>query len=532
MKEKKIRLNFNLRNPNKKEETTIFAIIYNGTKQIKISIGYKIMPIEWDKTKQMPIINEIINQNNIDKIKEITEKIIEIRFCFLKYFIYICTNRINPNERDLRELISKCLIKKEIKMRNKSLKIEEKEVKATETLNKALKLYKSVNGSIKESSIITYGYNLKSFEKYCKEIKRDSIKMITEEELKEYEIYLRNIGNSEGKIRSSLRVIRILNNEVICKHPFFKGHKIREINIKLPKEIKSTDLKVELKEEEIKAIKECKGLNGRQKEIRDLFLLEIYSGQRASDLPTLFDNSKYEIIDGYMSFITKKENVKGKVEINENIKEILERYKNGFNYIDINKDGLARLISVELKEIALKSNLNRIIQYIDNKKQIQRKYLYEIISSHFGRHTFITRKVREGMPIDTLKYLTAHKDTQALEKYYIHLTDKDKIDKIKNEKEGKKLVRINRDNINNNEELIKEIKEALYCLGASLDEIVDINDYHRLNEMLYIDFHNKYQELGCNMAYIKDLYLNKDITSLKEKRKLILKVIEEVKRKK
>ena len=530
MKEIKLSLNFNLRNPNKKEETTIFAIIYNGTKQIKISIGYKILPIEWDKSKQMPIINEIVNPNNIDKIKEITEKIVEIRFAFLKYFIYICTKHINPNENDLRDLVNRSVNKNEIKM--KKLKIEEKEVKATELLNKALKLYKNVNGSIKDSSIITYGYNLKSFEKYCEEIKKDDIKMLSEEGLKEYEIYLRGKGNSEGKIRSSLRVIRILNNEVLCKHPYFKIYGIKEISIKLPKDIKSADLKVELNEEEITAIKDCKELSEKQKEVRDLFLLECYSGQRASDLPTLFDSSKYEVIDGYISFITKKENVKGKVEINEDIKEILEKYKDGFKYIDINKEGLARLISCELKEIALKSNLNRVIQYIDNKRQIQRKCLCEVISSHFGRHTFITRKVREGMPIETLKYLTAHKDTQALQKYYIHLTDKDKIEKIKNETEGKKLTRINRDNINSNEELLKEIKEALYCLGASLDELVDINDYHKLNEMLYIDYHNKYQEMGCNMAYIKDLYLNKDIISLKEKRELISKVIEEVKRKK
>lgn len=529
MKENKITLNFNLRNPNKEKETTIFAIIYNGVKQIKISIGYKIFPLEWDESKQMPKLNEVINQNNIDKIKEITEKIIEIRFCFLKYYLYICSNHIHPNESDLRELISKSLTKNEVKMKNNDLK---NEAKATETLNKALKLYKSVNGSVKESSIITYGYNLKSFEKYCKEINRDSITMLSEDKLKEYEIYLRNKGDSEGKIRSSLRVIRILNNDVICKHPYFRNYKIKEISIKLPKDIKSEDLKVELSEEEIQAIKECDNLNERQKEVRDLFLLEIYSGQRASDLPTLFDKSKYDIIDGYISFITKKENVKGKVEINDNIKEILERYKNGFKCIDINKEGLARLLSVELKDIALKANLNRIIQYIDNKKQIQRKYLYEIISSHFGRHTFITKKVREGMPIDTLKYLTAHKDTQALQKYYIHLTDKDKIDKIKNERDKKEVVRINRNNINGNDELIKEAKEALYCLGADVNELIDINDYHRLNEILYLEYHNKYQGMGCNMAYIKDLYLNKDIASLKEKRELILKIIDEVKRKK
>ena len=34
------------------------------------------------------------------------------------------------------------------------------------------------------------------------------------------------------------------------------------------------------------------------------------------------------------------------------------------------------------------------------------------------------------------------------------------------------------------------------------------------------------------MAYIKDLYLSEETTSLKEKRELIMMVIEEVKRKK
>ena len=184
-----------------------------------------------------------------------------------------------------------------------------------------------------------------------------------------------------------------------------------------------------------------------------------------------------------------------------------------------------------IKSVAEKSKLDRISEYTDNRKQIQRKPLYKVISSHYGRHTFITKKIREGIPIDTLKYLTSHKDTQSLSKYYIHLTEADEIHQIENCNKDE-TIKINRNNINTNDELIKEAKEALYCLGASLDDLIDINDYHTLNKMLYLDYHNKYQEMGCNMAYIKDLYLSNETMSLKDKRNLIMKVIEEVKRKK
>lgn len=53
-KQIKLSLNFNLRFPKKREKTTIFAIIYNGVKQIKIPIGYKINPTLWDEKIKCP----------------------------------------------------------------------------------------------------------------------------------------------------------------------------------------------------------------------------------------------------------------------------------------------------------------------------------------------------------------------------------------------------------------------------------------------------------------------------------------------
>ena len=530
-KEIKLSLNFNLRSPNKREKTTIFAIIYNGIKQIKIPIGYKINPILWDNKRQMPKITSEINEDEIEIIKEITEKIVEVKFAFSKYFLYICTYHKIINENDIRELLTKCLTKNNNKMANNNVENVKREKKASKALFKALELYPNLNSRAKESTIKTYQYNLRAFKKYCEEISRDSIRMLSENEINNFEIHLRKNKSSENKIRNSLRIIRILINDVMCKHPYFKNYGIKKVNIDLPKDIKSVDLKVELNDEEIKAIEECKDLTPKQCEFKDLFLLQIYSGQRASDLHNLFDKDKHKIIDDYICFTSKKEGVRGKVKITKEVSEILGKYKDGFSYVDIKKEKLSMYITNAIKAIAEKSNLKRIIEYTDNKKQIKREPLYKVISSHYGRHTFITKKIREGIPIETLKYLTAHKDTQALTKYYIHLTEEDEINQIENCKKGN-TTKINRNNINTNDELIKEAKEALYCLGASLDELIDINDLHTLNKMLYSEYDSKYQEMGCNMAYIKDLYLSKETTSLKEKRELIMKVVNEVKRKK
>ena len=189
-KEIKLSLNFNLRSPNKREITTIFAIIYNGIKQIKISIGHKINPILWDNKRQMPKVISGISEDEIEIIKEITEKIVEIKFAFSKYFLYICTYNIIPNENDFRELLKRCLTKNNIKMANNNVENVKREKKASKALFKALELYPNLNSRVKESTIKTYRYNLMAFKKYCEEISRDSIRMLNENEIRNFEIYL------------------------------------------------------------------------------------------------------------------------------------------------------------------------------------------------------------------------------------------------------------------------------------------------------------------------------------------------------
>lgn len=300
-----------------------------------------------------------------------------------------------------------------------------------------------------------------------------------------------------------------------------------------------------LKEEEINKLISCRDLNDEEKEYRDLFILECNGSYRISDTAKLFDKKEQKVIKkGDYEFIvinTQKENIISVIWVNDVIREILEKYEKGFKFANPLSKSFATRYNIIIKNVAKKAKLNSIETYINAHNEKEEKYLYEIIASHFARYTFIYNGLfKFGFMPNELKDFTGHRDDRMINECYKIETAEDKannaykaINRVLNEKlENKRNVRITKENINEQDDLLREIKEALYCLGADTNELIDINDYHKLNEILYIDYHNKYQEMGCNMAYIKDLYLNKDIASLREKRELILKIIDEVKRKK
>ena len=430
---KGVTLNFNLRKPHSKRPTNLYAVVKLSGKQIKIPTTAKICAYLWNSKKQLPVLSE--NMSEIDKNNALSVNSIIFLFqkAFTEFYLYLCNRNEVITSNEVKDFfIEKVLseIKVSKVMANNGVPNVKRERKATKALLKALELYPEVNDrGVQESSIETYHRNLKNFILYCEDIKRDSIKMLTSKGLNDYEIWLRKNEKSNSLIRSSIRIIRILVNDVICKHPTFRNYGIEPITVRLVKDIRSEGKHVELLDEEVAALENCEGLSPTQMEYRDLFVLECITGQRASDIPTLFNPSKYNIKDNFFSFITIKEKVPALVERTPKVLEIIDRYKDGFKHIDINNRFLSKYESINLKAIAKRAELSRLISYQDNRRNMISRPLYEIIASHFGRHTFCTKMARV-VPIETLKYLTGHKTTQALKKYYIHQTDDDRINLV------------------------------------------------------------------------------------------------------
>ncbi|MBP3777589.1 MAG: hypothetical protein J6I38_00290 [Prevotella sp.] len=453
---KELTLNFNLRKPTSKRPTNVYAVVKVCGKQIKIPTTCKINAYLWDSKKQVPMLLNSMSNVERDNAKQVFTIINSFQSAFSEYYCYFYQNFQEITSEEVRgffekNVLSKLMVNKN--MAKNGVPNVKRERKATKALQKALELYPEVNDrGVKDSSIETYQRNLKNFINYCEDIKRDSVKMLTSKGLSDYEIWLRKKGKSNNLIRSSIRIVRILVNDVICKHPTFRNYGVEPLIVKLVKNIRSEGKQVELLDEEVAALENCKGLSPVQMEYRDLFLLECITGQRASDIPTLFNPSKYKIKDNCFSFITIKEKTPALVERTPKVLEIIDRYKDGFKHIDINNRFLSKYESINIKAIAKKAGLSRPISYQDNRRNIMSRPLFEIIASHFGRHTFCTKMARV-VPIETLKYLTGHKTTQALKKYYIHLTDEDTINIVNEALNGGTKADTNKTGLNNSNPL-------------------------------------------------------------------------------
>ncbi len=424
---KGVTLNFNLRKPHSKRPTNLYAVVKLSGKQIKIPTTAKICAYLWNSKKQLPVLSESMSENDKNNALSVNSTIFLFQKAFTEFFLYLCSRKevITSNEvKDyfLENVLSEIKVCKD--MANNGVPNVKRERKATKALLEALDLYS--NQQVAPSTIKTYRYNLQNFLDYCKSIPRDSIRMLTDDGMKDYENYLRNQKKSADNIRNCIRVVKTLTNKVIVKSDKFKNYGVKPISYKLPANISTKGKKVELTDEEIEAIRTCEGLTPKQMEYRDLFMLEILTGQRASDIPILFNPSLYTVRRGYFCFITKKEKVPAKVKQTPEVLEIINRYKDGFKYIKFESNFVQDETNY-LKQIGRKAGLNRIIEFVDNHNNRQRKPLCDIISSHFGRHTFVTRMARI-MSLEEIKYLTGHKDTQSLTKNYLHQTDDDVID--------------------------------------------------------------------------------------------------------
>lgn len=545
-----VSLNFNLREPFGNKCTNIYAVVKMNGKQIKIPTLLKINSWQWDKKKQMPIIHNNMTIEDRENAICVFNKLYEINFVFYNNFVYNCNiSKLqffikNINDNNMRNMHEHSLAN--LQQGNKGRK------KATTLLEKAFDIYyHELHTRIKDSTIEQQRTRLTAYFAYCKEIGEDKKSMLSQEGLNAYRDYLlRKSKEREGQgakrydspksINEKCELITMLINKVMVSHSLFLKYKIPSVSYAPLEEVnqKGDEKKRRpLRQEEIDKLRNCQNLTDEEKEYRDLFLLECYGSYRVSDTPKLFNKEEHEIYHkgGYdlMVIKTQKEGILSVIWINDVIKDILTRYENGFNYADPTSGGYATKYNRIIKKVAKKAGLDSMENWIDSHGKENSKLLHDVIASHFARYTFIYNGLFViGFKTDELKDFTGHRDDRMINECYMRENKEDKVNKVVKAldrvtgKDEKRKGNITRFNINKQEDLLTEAKEALCFLGADYVDIECINDCHTLSTMLYLDYHNKYMEMGCNMDYIKELYL-KDMP-LKERRDMLRKVINEI----
>jgi site-specific recombinase XerD len=160
-------------------------------------------------------------------------------------------------------------------------------------------------------------------------------------------------------------------------------------------------------------------LTGYLRKTRDLFIFMATTGMRHCD-SQLYDQS-WETPEQVLEFIQLKTGGKAYPPLYNVAKSILERY--GGKPPKITNQKLNAFLKILFRR--LKFDRRVIIQTVSGKQVFRTsKPLYEVISSHAARKTFITICLQKGMPIQDVMKMSGHSDFKSM-KPYMRITRKD-----------------------------------------------------------------------------------------------------------
>jgi len=165
--------------------------------------------------------------------------------------------------------------------------------------------------------------------------------------------------------------------------------------------------------------------------VRDIFVFSCHTGMRFSDFTKL---TKLHFVEknGFTYVKKKSEKVEDEflVPLTDISNEIRLRHNHNFKFIN-------QVFNRILKKIIEKSDLFND-EFLDENKNVKYKR-YEKITSHTGRHSFITNLVNANVSINYIMGMTGHKKLETLNRYIQNKEPQD--NKIVNKVFNKRLIK-------------------------------------------------------------------------------------------
>ena len=412
-----VQAKFNLREPKSNKPTNIYLVCRIDRKQIRLSTGVKVYPEHWNVKKQEAYIScrlsELDNLNNTI----VNTKIIEIKNRFLQYKRYLCDN---PNEIGNSVKILKKFIYKD------TMEKEKQNINAVHWLRNTLAL----DRTIKDSTRADYVKQIKFFEAFLNEVGKYPINFsdINLPLIKDYESYLFNKEVGKGKTTKTTTVGNKVE-KIICilKRAEQQGmidiHESKLDKYKKPQSRQGDENEIYLTEDEIDKIYALR-LTGREEEVRDLFVLQCWIGQRFSDTQAINEGIIKEAPNGkgkVIEIVQEKKTHRVSIPLLPVAIDILNKYKNGFP-IYTNQTALNYL-----KNIGEKAGITRLHNVTEDRggevvtTQVK---AYELIGTHTARRSFICNMLKHGYDSHIIMKITGHNDAKSFKKY-VRLTSED-----------------------------------------------------------------------------------------------------------
>ena len=415
-----ISVNFNLRSPKAKTATPLYMVVYYLTSegkaiQAKIPTGRKVLPALWDNKRQQPImVNKGIDLTNkqLREQADLTAYIAQARI-----LVY---SEKNLNFDKIKESITQQSSNNEMSPVTQQFKEATRTAKATKLISEALASY-TKDRKTKESTANEYANNVKTFYNWIVETnQRDSAKALTQSSFNAFVEWMKG-ANSPHKVNKVAGVIRQLIKYLAGTQAGSKYGitPVTFVNVTVKKKVK----KCELTKEEIETFKAIEVKNDKEQYYKDVFLLQLITGQRISDTLKLIKGD-YKVQQGQpcntIILTTIKRNTTSYITETKEVTELLQAIR--ANKEDKIKNKKDKSLAHYLKVLFSRAGLTRITP--------SGKPLNKAISSHFARHTFVTIKLREGYTYEQVGKMIG--DSPAMiEKVYGHPSDEDIINSLK-----------------------------------------------------------------------------------------------------
>ncbi len=169
---------------------------------------------------------------------------------------------------------------------------------------------------------------------------------------------------------------------------------------------------VYLTEAEIQQITNADMPDERLAEIRDLFIIQCWTGLRISDLSRL---ERGNIKDGLLSITAKKTRQKVVIPVTNELQTVLNKYPERLpeppssQHFNRQLKIICKLAGIDEPTMAeTKRNGMTVIAPVPK---------YELVTSHTGRRSFATNLYRRGIPSTQLMLLTGHKSESSFLRY-------------------------------------------------------------------------------------------------------------------
>lgn len=488
-------LHFNLRRPNSRRATLIYAVATLWGQQIKVSTGVKVYAAHWDKDKQIARMSGGLSSLDSQNNAIVNIKIMEVAVQIERLKQYLCEHvELLTDEAKVKSLFVDYVnptIKKTMAAKKNTTPL-----RATAVFTKVMSEHWNYEKQGTRQKIAT----VREFCKWLEINGGDTLENVSKKTLALYERHLNTTPTTRSKIGAEYKTVKTKIGHimsVIRKAKKFEDFP-NDINVGVEnyelqtKKLKDDDLSrsFAMTYEEVEQLYACQGLSDIDTEIKDLFVFQCEMGQRISTM-LLWLKGEYREDNGFFDMISTKTSKEVSIPITARIREIQEKYKNGMKLMGKKKEAtIVNIIDRNIKKIAEAAGLTRLYTYqsqIGDETYDETEPICDLMRSHIARHTFITQRLREGWTKDEIKIVTGHESDDMIDRVYAHLTKEDK---------KRQLV----ERINKVEETDKCSGTVNVGLGCSDTQIL-LNEVKRQA----VDIHKKEQTIQKQAEHFRQL---------------------------